>query len=148
MIQVSNPNSKHIIICFKFDSLSTNEQIAFRITCNETGEWSSTKDPYTFRCSVFGGMNVSVGPSVCGRDANFTYTQPWHAIVFERNTPSSPFKFKCGGTLINPGNLGYVIVTAEDCLLGLSRNKPLDFNNLRVSMGLVCQSRTRRDRRK
>jgi hypothetical protein len=37
---------------------------------------------------------------------------PWHAAIFRRYGETSLFKYSCGGTLINPGNKGVIVLTA------------------------------------
>jgi secreted trypsin-like serine protease len=51
---------------------------------------------------------------------------PWHASIFRRLSPSSPFRYICGGTLIKPltYNPGFVILSAAHCFATESGESP------------------------
>lgn len=39
---------------------------------------------------------------------------PWNVAIFRRFAETEKFKYACGGTLINPADRGFVILTAGE----------------------------------
>ncbi len=37
---------------------------------------------------------------------------PWHVAIFRSEGPGTPFRYFCGGSLVNPSNKGFLILTA------------------------------------
>jgi len=73
-------------------------------------------------------MLLSILYSECGQARNSSLTTlssfiekeyetgdeifPWHVAIFRRFGDTISYKYVCGGTLINPDNKGYIVLTA------------------------------------
>ncbi len=160
------PNSAVIYKCeTPFYSPRNGGSRGGKLTCLPNGRWSPTvrriegiqcelsKNPYTsYGLFLHMYQNTlklnSTFITDCGTaldpgaplviDGNVTKGSlwPWHASIFRRISPESPFRYICGGTLIKPltYNPGFLILSAAHCFATEGGDSP-DGANYKVILG-------------
>ncbi len=68
---------------------------------------------YISECGRARNSSLMTVSSFIDRDHDLTdEIFPWHVAIFRRFADTATFKYACGGTLINPADRGFVILTA------------------------------------
>ncbi|XP_021949157.1 uncharacterized protein LOC110846648 [Folsomia candida] len=128
--------------CGKYYTRPVGESESGRMTCQTNGNWGRHSQYDDFRCkldcgratpALLGASTVVVFGEVTTRE-NF----PWHVAIFRSEGPGTEFRYFCGGSLVNPTNKGYLILTAAHCVTSKARTtrvRPLE--DFRVVLGPV-----------